>query len=133
MPGNTQPIFPGTVVAGIATLTSAAVVTSRANITGTAGLTALTPVSANGRRIDAIQVKGKATTVASQLFIWLSNGTTSFLLDELEVTAVTASNVLPSFELVYYPVAWAIPATYSLWVSQTVQTDLNVIAFGGDY
>lgn len=133
MSGNTQPLFPGTVVVGIASLTSAAAVTSRANISGTTGLTALTPVSTNGKRIDAIQVKGKATTVASQLFIWLSNGTTAFLLDELEVTAVPASNTVTSFELAYYPVAWVVPATYSLWVSQTVATDLNVFAFGGDY
>lgn len=125
-------ITPQTPVIGIATLTSATPITSRANITGTTGLTQLTPTSSNGKALGAITVKAKATSVASNLFIWLYNGTTSFLIDEIDVAAVTAANTADSFLITRSYSGWNLPATYQLYVSQTVATDLNVFAFGGD-
>lgn len=133
MPANTAPIFPVTPIVGIATLTSATAVTSRANITGTTNLTALTATSTNGTRIDAVAVKSKATSVASNVFIWIYNGTTSFLFDELEVTAITAGNTTDSFTLTKLYSNLVLPATYQLYVSESVQTDLTVFAFGGQY
>ena len=133
MAANAQPIFPNSPVIGIATLTSATALTSRANVTGTTGLTQLTPTSTNGKRVDSITVKGKATTVASNVFIWMYNGTTSFLFDEFDVTAVTAANTTDSFTLTRTYTNLVIPPTYQLYVSETVQTDVNVFAFGGDY
>jgi hypothetical protein len=133
MAANTQPLFPVSPVVGIATLTSATAVTSRANITGTTGLVQLTPVSTNGKRIDAISVKGKATTVAAIVGVWIYNGTTSFLYDEIDVSAVVASTTVDSFSTTKTYANLVLPATYQLFISETAQTDLNVIAFGGDY
>lgn len=130
---NTQPVFPVAPIVGIATLTSATALTSRANITGTTGLTQLTATSTNGTRIDAIAVKSKATSVASSVCIWLYNGTTSFLLDEILVTAVTASTTVDSFAFQRFYMNMVLPPTYQLFISETVQTDLNVLAFGGTY
>ena len=133
MAANVSPIFPETPVIGIATLTSATAITSRANITGTTGLVQLTPASTDGKRIDSIRVKGKGTTVASILSIWLNNGTTSFLYDEIVIDAVTASNTAISDLGSRTYSDLALPPTYQLYVSQTVQTDVNVFANGGDY
>lgn len=133
MAANTSPIFPSVPYIGIATLTSATAITSRANITGTTGLTKLTDTSTNGTRVDAITVKGKATTVASNVFIWLYNGTTSFLIDEIDVTATTAGNTADSFLLTKTYSTLVLPPTYQLYISETVQTDLNVLAYGGQY
>lgn len=133
MPANTTPIFPLTPIIGIATLTTATAVTSRANITSTTGLTQLTATSTNGTRVDAITVKSKATSVASNVCIWVYNGTTSFLFDEFEVTAVTASNTADSFSLTKLYNNLVLPPTYQLFISETVQTDLTVFAFGGTY
>ncbi len=133
MAANVSPIFPETPVIGIATLTSATAITSRANITGTTGLVQLTPASTDGKRIDSIRVKGKGTTVASILSIWLYNGTTSFLYDEIVIDAVTASNTAISDLGSRTYSDLALPPTYQLYVSQTVQTDVNVFANGGDY
>lgn len=133
MAANVSPIFPETPVIGIATLTSATAITSRANITGTTGLVQLTPTSTDGKRIDSIRVKGKGTTVASILSIWLYNGTTSFLYDEIVIDAVTASNTAISDLGSRTYSDLALPPTYQLYVSQTVQTDVNVFANGGDY
>ncbi len=133
MPANTAPIFPLTPIVGIATLTTATAVTSRANITGTTGLTQLTATSTNGTRIDSITVKGKATTVASNVFIWIYNGTTSFLFDEIDVPAVTAANTTDSALVTKNYSTLILPPTYQLFISESVQTDLNVMALGGQY
>jgi hypothetical protein len=133
MAANIQPIFPASPVIGIATLTSATAITSRANITGTTGLVQLTPTSTNGKRVDSITVKSKATSVASITSIWIYNGTTSFLYDEIDVTAVTASTTVDSFSVRKTYSDLILPPTYQLYISQTVQTDVNVYANGGDY
>jgi hypothetical protein len=133
MAANTTPIFPLTPIVGIGTLTSATAITSRANITGTTGLVQLTATSTNGTRVDAITVKGKGTTVASILSVWIYNGTTSFLYDEFDVTAITASTTVDSFVLTKTYNNLTLPPTYQLYISEQVQTDLNVYAFGGQY
>lgn len=135
MAANTSPIFPVSPVIGIATLTSPTPITTRANIAGTTGLTQLTPVSTNGRRIDGIRVKGKATNSATNVCIWLYDGTTSHLIDEIDLAAVTAANTTDSVSAVrvYSDTGLALPATYKLYVSVTVAADINVFVLGGDY
>jgi len=133
MPANTSPIFPLAPIVGIATLTSATAITSRANITGTTGLVQLTATSTNGTRIDAITVKGKGTTVVSCVDIWIYNGTTSFLFDEFDVTAISASTTVDSFTLSRTYSTLVLPPTYQLYISETVATDVTVFAFGGTY
>lgn len=133
MPVNASPIFPVAPVVGIATLASATAVTSRANISGTTGLTALTATTTYGTRIDQITIKCTATSVASNVFIWISDGTTSYLFDELDVTVVTAGNTTDSFTMSKTYNNLVLPPTYRLYVSETVQTNLTVFAFGGVY
>lgn len=133
---TSTPVFVQNPVIGIATLTAPAAVTSRANIVGTTGLTKLTDPSTNGARVDAITVKCKATSVATNVFIWLYNGTTSFLLDEIDVAAVTAANTTDSFVVTKSLGSGnglSLPPTYQLYVSVSVAQDLNVFATGGAY
>lgn len=134
MPANTLPIFPVAPIVGIATLTSATALTTRTNITGTTGLTQLTAGSTNGTRIDAITVKGKGSTVASNITIWIYNGTTSFIFDEIDLTqVVTAANTTDSVVKTTTYTNLVLPPTYQLYIAETVQTDVNVFAFGGQY
>ena len=133
MAANTAPIFPLAPAVGIATLTSATAITSGANITGTTGLVQLTPTSTNGTRVDQITVRAKGTTVASMLWVWLYNGTTSFLFDQIDIPAVTVSVTTDSAIVNRAYANLVLPPTYQLYISETVQTDLNVFAFGGTY
>jgi hypothetical protein len=133
MAANVQPIFPALPSIGIASLTAAAAITSRNNITGTTGLTPLTPVSTNGKRVDAITVSAKGTTTAGAVDLWIYNGTTSFYFASLDITANTASTTNDPLTLTRTFLNLTLPATYQLLVSETVQQDLNVFAFGGDY
>ena len=128
------PLFCGAVSNEVATLTAPTAVTSRANIAGTTGLTKLTNASTLGRRVDSITAKGKATNAATNLFVWLYDGTTSMLLTELDLPAVTAGNTADSVEVTkQFPVPLNLTATQQLYVSVTVSADLNVFAPGGTY
>lgn len=130
---NTSPIFALTPVIGIATLTSPTAVTSRANISGTTNLTLIDTAGSSGTRIDRITVRAKETTVAGSVFIWIHNGTTSFLFDEFVVAAVTASNTAESFVSTHAYDDLVLPTGFSLYASSTIDQDFNVIAFGGDF
>lgn len=133
MPANTAPIFPLSPLIGVATLTAPAAITVRTNIVGVAGLVQLTPVSANGKRVDSITCKAKATTVAGIISIWLYNGVTSFLYDEFDVPVVAASNTVDSFSLKRNYTDLVLPPTFQLYVSCTVANEMNIFANGGDY
>lgn len=130
---NTDPIFVKAPIVGIATLTTPTAVTSRANITGTTNLTQLTATSTDGTRVDRILVQAKGNTAAAQFFIWVYNATTSFLMDEFTVAAVTASNTAPGFTIYKDYDFLVLPPTYQLFVSTTIQQDYNAFAFGGTY
>lgn len=133
MAANTAPVFPDTPIVGIATLTTPTAVTSRANIPGTTNLTQLTATSTDGLRVDRIAVKAKGNSSAGHVGIWIYNGTTSFLFDEIAVSAVTANTTTASFSTVVDYSTLVLPPTYQLYVSVTVQQDLNIVAFGGGY
>lgn len=135
-----QAVFPQTPATEIATLTSPTAITSRANITGTTGLVQLTAVpSTNPKRVDAIVVKSKGTSLAGILSVWLYDGTTSFLYDEIDLTAVTPSTTVDSMVVARSYISNAtqgsiqLKVTQQLYVSTTVQQDLNIFATTGQY
>ena len=152
MAANTTPIFPLKPFVATAELANATgtAITSGAPITGTTGLVVLvpvgasqTPTSADGTRIDRVTVRVAGTAVglnaACQVWLWLYNGTTSWLIDELLVPAVTstASTVAGATVSVGYP-NLVLPTTWGLYVSTTVTpTDasgiLHISAYGGTY
>ena len=133
MPANTSPIFPLTPIVGIGTLVSATPITSGANITGTTGLAQLTATSTNGTRVDNITVRAQGTSVASTVYIWIYNGTTSYLFDMFDIPAITSTTVVDSAYISRGYTNLTLPPTYQVFISQTVATNVNAFAFGGTY
>ena len=133
MPANTLPIFPNVPIIGIGSLVSNTAVTARTVITGTTGLTQVTANSTNGTRIDAITVKGQGTTVATIQDIWINDGTSSYLFDEISVAADTANTTVNSASTTVLYTNLTLPATYRLFTSQQVSANVTVFAFGGTY
>lgn len=145
MPANTTPIFPLTPLVGACQLAAAngGAITSGIKITGTTGLVQLLAAQTNGARIDKVTVRVGGTAVglnaASQVWLWIYDGTTSWLHDELLVPAVTstASTVAGATVSSTYT-NLVLPSTHSLFVSTTVTpTDasglLTITANGGAY
>jgi hypothetical protein len=131
MPANTLPIVPISPIVGIGD--TIATLTSRAKITGTTGLTAVTSTSTNGLRIDQIVVALAATSAAACVFIWIYDGTTSFLFDEFVIPAVTVSNTVPAARIAKNYGNLVLPPTYRLYASTTIAQNTDVFAMGGAY
>lgn len=109
-----------------------------------ANIVALTAASTNGLRIDSIQVQAissaiGATTAAQLVQIWMWDGTTAYLMDEIAVTAQVPSTTAAAFTTQkYYTNPILVPAANVLYCSTTVTTTasttaLQVAAFGGVY
>jgi hypothetical protein len=144
---NTAPIYPLTPYANSCNLTAVTACATRApTVTASlagANIFSLVPVSTNGIRIDRIQVQGAssaitATTAAQTVLIWLWDGTTAWVIDEIVVTATIPSTVAPAFNAFHQYTNLVLPSTYALYAATTVTTTatttaLIVTAFGGAY
>ena len=93
----------------------------------------MVPVSTNGTRVDNITVRAQGTTVASTVYIWINDGTTSRLFDMIDIAAITATTVVDSAYVSRGYTNLTLPPTYTVYISQTVATNVNVFAFGGTY
>lgn len=135
MAKTATPALPQTAVIGRANLTSPTALTTRTSITGTTGLTQLTATTSEGLRVDQIRAVAKGTTSAGLLSVWIYDGTTSTLWDEITVSAVTPSTTVAAHKSdTYYSInPLVLPATYQLYVSVTVANDLAVTAHGASY
>jgi hypothetical protein len=94
----------------------------------------------SGTRIDYIEVMGVATTVASLINLFIYDGSTYSLWQQIPVLAVTTSTTAPSFSAVISSnnnaniMPLTLPTGYSLRATTTVaQTGVKVIAYGGDF
>jgi hypothetical protein len=110
-----------------ANLIAATALTSRAPISGTTGLTALVPTQTNGIQINQIRVKisGSSTSgsnVAVSIFVWIYNGTTSTLFDEIVLGTTSASATAASYQTDVYYNGLILPSTHSMYVSESVAT-----------
>jgi len=149
MSANTAPIFPAVPFISTADLSNATACITR-NTTTTANLASapcnavmLANVSTNGLRIDKVQVQASssnmtAPTTAQTVILWLSNGSTAYVIDEYAVSVITPSTTVPAYNSYELYTNLVIPPTYTLWVSTTVSTTsstnaITVTAFGGLY
>lgn len=124
-------ITPQDVLLGIGTMTTPTAVTSRANITGTTSLSQVTATTTNGAVVREIVVKAKGNTAAAVVGIWIYNGVTSYLFDEITVSAVTASNTVEAFRARRTYDNLELGPTDQIFASTTIQQDYNVLALGG--
>lgn len=149
MPAGTNPIFPQAPWSATASLAAVSACTTRGPVVfASLGLTPcfavqLSQATTNGKRVDKIQVQASSTaigssTVAQTVLLWLTDGVTAYLVDEIAVTAVTPSATTPAFNISKSYANLVLPPSYTLWVSTTVATTVStnalvVTAFGGDY
>ena len=144
---NTAPIFPLTPISANTSLAAVTACATRGPIAtanlATNNLVALLTSQTNGARVDKIRVQACSTaitaaTVAQIVQLWLYDGTNAYLVDEIQVTAVTPSTTVPAFSTEKFYLNFIIPTTYALYVSTTITTTtattaLQVTLFGGAY
>jgi hypothetical protein len=119
---------------------SALLTTADTSLTAPATVGTVLTAGASGSRIDYIEVIGVATTVASLVNLFIYDGTTYFLWQQVPVLAITTSTTAPSFAATLSSNSNAnimplnLPTGYSLRATTTIaQTGVRVIAYGGDF
>ena len=147
MSANVNPLFPLTPLAPTLSLAAVTACATRAP-TATASLAAanifsLLPSQTYGARIDKIHINAcsssiTAATVAQTVLIWLWDGTTAYVIDEIVVAAQTPSTTAVAFSIEKFYANFVIPTGYALYAATTVTTTasttaLQVTLFGGAY
>jgi hypothetical protein len=103
---------------------------------GTGTINDLIVGASDGTRILSVNVQGTATTVASLVNLFLWNGTTWDLFDQITISNATGSNTVRAYRLVTAYTDLVLPsATWKLGATITVAPTtgtVRVAAFGGD-
>jgi hypothetical protein len=132
---STTAQYASTPVFGAALLTTADTSLAAPTTVGTV-LTA----GASGTRIDFIEVMGVATTVSGIVNLFIYDGTTYHLWQQIPIIPVTVSTTATSFTSTISTnntpnnLPMIIPTGYSLIATTTIaQTGVKVIAYGGNF
>ena len=119
---------------------SALLTTADTSLTAPTTVGTVFTAGASGSRIDYIDIQGVATTVASNINLFIFDGTNYFLYTQVPVIAITSSTTAVAFSATLstnsnsniLPIN--LPTGYSLRATTSVtQTGIRVTASGGDY
>ena len=126
--------------ASIPKVGSALLTTADTSLTAPSTVGTVFTAGSSGSRIDYIDIQGVATTIAGLINLFIYDGTTYFLWQQIPVQAVTSSTTAPAFTAILSSNSNAnimplnIPTGYSLRATTTTaQTGVRVIAYGGDF
>lgn len=126
----TDPVFYSTMLVGQGLVPA----TFDTSLTAPTNVTTIVTAGSSGSVVDEIVAQGVGTTVASVLNIFIYDGATYHLVDQITITAVTSSTTATAFRASRSYANLRIPSGSSLRVSQTVsgnQSMLKVTAFAG--
>lgn len=132
---STAPAFASipTVGAAIASGTADTSLTAPTNV---ATLVFAPVVGASGAKIEEIRFEATATTVAGTVNLFLYDGTTYHVIDQIAVSLITLSTVVPSWSTVrQYRNLWIPQSTWSLRFGVSIaglQSIIKVVAFGAN-
>jgi len=119
---------------------SATLTTADTSLTAPTTVGTIVSAGASGTRIDYIEVIGVATTVSSLVNLFIYDGTTYILWQQVPVIAVTANGTSPAFAAYLSSnsnsnvMPLTLPTGYSLRATTSVtQTGVRVTAYGGDF
>ena len=119
---------------------SALLTTADTSLTAPAVFGTVLTAGASGSRIDYIEIQGVATTIAGLINLFIFDGTTYLLWQQIPVQAITSGTTSPAFTVnlssntnanimpLNLPTGFSLRAT-----TTTAQTGVRVIAYGGDF
>lgn len=119
---------------------SANLTTADTSLTAPTTVGTIVTAGASGTRIDYIDIQGVATTVAGLINLFVYDGTTYVLWQQVPVQAITSSTTVPAFVANLSSNSNAnimpltLPTGYSLRATTSIsQTGVRVTAYGGDF
>ena len=87
----------------------------------------------SGSRIDEVNIIATGTTTAGVVRLWLYNGTTYYLFQEILVTPITPSTSIAVFSSTSTYNNLMLPSGWSLRATTNNAEEFDIIAFGGDF
>lgn len=87
----------------------------------------------SGSRIDEVTITAAGTSTANVVRLFVFNGTTYFLIQEVLVNAITASASQDSFSTTLTFNSLVLPSGHSLRATTNNAETYHVHAFGGDF
>ncbi len=128
---STSAQYASTVKAASVALTA----TANTNRDGATGVyTTIFTAGSSGSRIDDIYIVATGTTTAGVIRLFVHNGTTGFLWQEILVSAVTPSTTQAVWSYTLLNQGLVIPTGYSLRASTNNAEGFNVLVTrGGDF
>ena len=117
------------------TVRASAVVISTAETSRTAPTNVGTVFTAGaaGSRVDEVRINSTGTSTAGAVRLFVYNGTTYYLLQEVMVTATTPSTTTSVFQYVLTYNNLLLPSGWSLRATTNNAESFAVIALGGDF
>ena len=113
---------------------AAQVTTANTNRNGTGAIVTVFTAGASGSRIDDISIDAVATTTAGVVRLFINDGTTSYLFQEILVTATTPSTTVAVWSTTLLNQALVIPTGWSLRASTNNAETFNIIVTrAGDF
>lgn len=119
---------------------AALLTTADTSLTAPSTVGTVITAGSNGTRVDYIEVMGVATTTASLINLFLYDGSTYHLWQQVPVYAITTGTTTPSYQATLSSngnanvMPLCLPSGWSLRATTTVtQTGVKVIAYGGDF
>ena len=119
---------------------SALLTTADTSLTAPSTVGTLITAGSSGTRIDYINIQGVATTSSGIINLFIYDGTTYFLWNQVPVVAVTSSTTAVAYQATLSSNSYAnimpltLPTGHSLRVTTSVsQTGIRVTAYGGDF
>lgn len=123
-----NPSFAATPRVGLATVSTAD--TSR---TSPSNAVTVFTAGASGSRIDEIDITATGTTTANMIRLWIYNGSTYYLIQEISVPAITPTTVISVFQSSSTYNNFMLQSGQSLRATTNNAESYNVVAFGGDF
>jgi hypothetical protein len=112
---------------------SVAIATAETSLASPTNFGTLITAVAAGTRVAEIVVKAAATTAASIVRVFLHDGTTYWLLDEIVVAAATSSNTGATTRVSVLYQNLVLPnASWSIRVTTSIAQATHVTALGAD-
>jgi hypothetical protein len=106
--------------------------TANTNLDGTGALGTVLTAGANGTLIKQVIIKSQITTGNGMVRLFIYDGTNTWLMQEIEVPAVTKSGQERSFEAII-PCNFSLKSGWILKASTELANTFNVIAIGADW
>ena len=123
-----SPNFAATPRCGVVSISSAD--TSR---TAPTNVGTVFTAGASGSRIDEVTITAAGTSTANVVRLFIYDGSTYFLLQEVLITAITAAASQDSFSTTLTFNSLVIPSGFSLRATTNNAETYHVLAFGGDF